>query len=173
MLCSLRNRSRCSRGIRRSCEPGMRYPRKRPESNHLLTVRGATLQIFATWPVVNTFFMSRTPLAIVWCETSEVSSPLRFDPCPRGDLPDPTAPTLPDGKGEPRRAVAAKTLRPRTRPPSTPRGVRGRERPHEVADGTRGRSPHPAHEVRGAPRVVTGVVSLRDHQEGLSVAPFR
>src|SRR3954464_9111185 len=64
MLCSLRNRSRCSRGIRRSCEPGMRYPRKRPESNHLLTVRGATLQIFATWPVVNTFFISRTPLAL-------------------------------------------------------------------------------------------------------------
>ncbi len=26
-----------------------------PESNHLLTVRGATLQIFATCPVVNTF----------------------------------------------------------------------------------------------------------------------
>src|SRR5512135_478681 len=57
MPCSLRNRSRCSRGIRRSCEPGIRYPRKRPESNHLLTVRGATLQIFATWPVVNTFFI--------------------------------------------------------------------------------------------------------------------
>jgi len=27
----------------------------RPESNHLLTVLGATLQIFATCPVVNTF----------------------------------------------------------------------------------------------------------------------
>lgn len=34
----------------------MRYPRSLPESNHLLTVRGATLQIFATWPVVNTGF---------------------------------------------------------------------------------------------------------------------
>src|SRR5688572_14862389 len=33
----------------------MRYPRKRPESNHLLTVRGATLQILATCPVVKTF----------------------------------------------------------------------------------------------------------------------
>src|SRR4029079_3134176 len=41
--------------MRRSCEPGMRYPRKRPESNHLLTVRGATLQILATCPVVKTF----------------------------------------------------------------------------------------------------------------------
>src|SRR5688572_30735034 len=48
--------------MRRSWEPGIRYPRKRPESNHLLTVRGATLQIFATWPVVKTFFMfSYTP----------------------------------------------------------------------------------------------------------------
>ena len=41
--------------MRRSCDPGMRYPLSLPESNHLLTVRGATLQIFATWPVVNTF----------------------------------------------------------------------------------------------------------------------
>src|SRR3954449_9423791 len=62
MPCSLRNRRRCSRGIRRSCEPGILYPRKRPESNHLLTVRGATLQIFATWPVVKTFFMAGTPV---------------------------------------------------------------------------------------------------------------
>src|SRR5438128_387477 len=46
---------RYSRGIRRSCEPGMRYPFRRPESNHLLTVRGATLQILATCPVVKTF----------------------------------------------------------------------------------------------------------------------
>src|SRR5688572_31997656 len=85
--------------MRRSWEPGIRYPRKRPESNHLLTVRGATLQIFATWPVVNTFFMSRTPLAIVWCETSEVSSPLRFDPCPGGDPPEPTTTALPGWGG--------------------------------------------------------------------------
>src|ERR1700759_347285 len=48
--------------MRRSCEPGMRYPRSRPESNHLLTVRGATLQIFATCPVVNTFFIAATPI---------------------------------------------------------------------------------------------------------------
>ena len=49
---------RCSRGILRSCEPGMRYPRKRPESNHLLTVRGATLQILATCPVVKIVFIA-------------------------------------------------------------------------------------------------------------------
>jgi hypothetical protein len=38
----------CSRGMRRSWLPGMRYPLSRPLSNHLLTVRGATLQILAT-----------------------------------------------------------------------------------------------------------------------------
>src|SRR5438105_15582423 len=42
--------------MRRSLEPGMRYPRRAPESNHLLTVRGATLQILATSPVVRTSF---------------------------------------------------------------------------------------------------------------------
>src|SRR5438552_10838321 len=40
--------------MRRSLEPGMRYPCSAPESNHLLTVRGATLQILATSPVVKT-----------------------------------------------------------------------------------------------------------------------
>src|SRR5262249_27747003 len=64
MPCSLRNRMRCSRGIRRSWLPGMRYPFSRPESNHLLTVRGATLQILATWPVVNTFLMADTPVCV-------------------------------------------------------------------------------------------------------------
>src|SRR5438874_6151333 len=58
MPCSFKNRIKYSRGIRRSWEPGMRYPRRRPESNHLLTVRGATLQILATCPVVKTFFIS-------------------------------------------------------------------------------------------------------------------
>src|SRR5215831_1516566 len=43
-------------GIRRSFEPGIRYPRSEPESNHLETVRGATLQILATSPVVKTSF---------------------------------------------------------------------------------------------------------------------
>src|SRR6476469_6330314 len=42
--------------MRRSLLPGMRYPRSAPESNHLLTVRGATLQILATSPVVRTSF---------------------------------------------------------------------------------------------------------------------
>src|SRR3954464_15502173 len=41
-------------GMRRSLEPGMRYPCRAPESNHLETVRGATLQILATSPVVRT-----------------------------------------------------------------------------------------------------------------------
>src|SRR3954467_10790723 len=36
------------------CLPGMREPGSAPESNHLLTVRGATLQILATSPVVRT-----------------------------------------------------------------------------------------------------------------------
>src|SRR5271155_746862 len=40
--------------MRRSLLPGMRYPCRAPESNHLLTVRGATLQILATSPVVRT-----------------------------------------------------------------------------------------------------------------------
>src|SRR5947209_6527350 len=40
--------------MRRSLLPGMRYPCRAPESNHLLTVRGATLQILATSPVVST-----------------------------------------------------------------------------------------------------------------------
>src|SRR6187431_690480 len=60
--CSFKNLIRYSRGIRRSCEPGMRYPLSRPESNHLLTVRGATLQILATCPVVKTF-IARSPLS--------------------------------------------------------------------------------------------------------------
>src|SRR3546814_4101034 len=51
-------------------------------------------------------------------------------------------------------------------PPSTPRGVRGRSRPHEVADGTRDQGPPPAHEVRGAPRVVTRGGSVQGHQRG-------
>src|SRR3954468_5920218 len=89
--------------MRRSCEPGIRYPRKRPESNHLLTVRGATLHIFATWPVVNTFFITRTPLAFDWCETSEVSSPLRLDPSRRGARPPPVV----AGDGSPTRATPA------------------------------------------------------------------
>ena len=38
----------CSRGIRRSWLPGMRYPRSWPVSNHFETVRGATRQIRAT-----------------------------------------------------------------------------------------------------------------------------
>src|SRR6476661_5755004 len=42
--------------MRRSLLPGMRYPCRAPESNHLLTVRGATLQILATSPVVRTSF---------------------------------------------------------------------------------------------------------------------
>ena len=44
-------------GILRSLEPGIRYPLSRPESNHFVTVRGATLQICATWPVVKTSFL--------------------------------------------------------------------------------------------------------------------
>src|SRR3982751_2858878 len=43
--------------MRRSFDPGMRYPCSAPESNHLLTVRGATLQILATSPVVSTSFI--------------------------------------------------------------------------------------------------------------------
>src|SRR6516162_1926568 len=81
MPCSLRNRMRCSRGIRRSWLPGMRYPRSRPESNHLLTVRGATLQIFATWPVVKTFFMAGTPYYVI-----ASLLPIRRA-CPAGDHP--------------------------------------------------------------------------------------
>src|ERR1700761_2602403 len=42
--------------MRRSLDPGMRYPCRAPESTHLLTVRGATLQILATSPVVSTSF---------------------------------------------------------------------------------------------------------------------
>src|SRR3954468_19434450 len=42
--------------MRRSLLPGIRYPWRAPESNHLLTVRGATLQILATSPVVRTSF---------------------------------------------------------------------------------------------------------------------
>src|SRR4051794_27694875 len=91
MPCSLRKRSRCSRGIRRSCEPGMRYPRKRPESNHLLTVRGATLHIFATWPVVNTFFISRTPLALFGARPRRFPHPSGLTHCRRGDSPSSTA----------------------------------------------------------------------------------
>lgn len=41
----------------------MRYPRSRPLSNHLLTVRGATLQILATWPVVKIVFIAGSPIA--------------------------------------------------------------------------------------------------------------
>src|SRR4029077_12882890 len=58
--------------MRRSLLPGMRYPCSAPESNHLLTVRGATLQILATSPVVRTsltfvvaliaLFSLRTPM---------------------------------------------------------------------------------------------------------------
>ncbi len=57
LFSSLRNLIRYSRGIRRSCDPGIRYPLSRPESNHLETVRGATLQILATCPVVKTFML--------------------------------------------------------------------------------------------------------------------
>jgi len=39
---------------------GNAVARSRPESNHLLTVRGATLQILATWPVVKDFFYGRS-----------------------------------------------------------------------------------------------------------------
>ena len=46
---------RLQKSLRRSWDPGIRYPFRRPESNHLLTVRGATLQILATCPVVKTF----------------------------------------------------------------------------------------------------------------------
>ena len=49
-------------GIRRSLLPGMRYPFSRPVSNHFWAVRGATLQILATSPVVRTFF----PFAIIF-----------------------------------------------------------------------------------------------------------
>src|SRR4029079_3738807 len=56
--------------MRRSCEPGMRYPRKRPESNHLLTVRGATLQIFATCPVVKTFIAGSPVHSLVFVAAS-------------------------------------------------------------------------------------------------------
>ncbi|HUY34153.1 MAG TPA: hypothetical protein VMV69_15505, partial [Pirellulales bacterium] len=42
-------------------------PFSRPESNHLLTVRGATLQILATCPVVKTFIAgSPFTFALVW-----------------------------------------------------------------------------------------------------------
>jgi len=52
---SRRNWIRYSLGTRRSWLPGIRYPFSRPESNHLETVLGATLQILAIWPVVKTF----------------------------------------------------------------------------------------------------------------------
>src|SRR6266550_4501977 len=51
--------------MRRSFEPGMRYPRSAPESNHLLTVRGATLQILATSPVVRTSFTFAVVLVLL------------------------------------------------------------------------------------------------------------
>src|SRR5436305_12570819 len=51
--------------MRRSLLPGMRYPRSAPESNHLLTVRGATLQILATSPVVRTSFTLAVVLVLL------------------------------------------------------------------------------------------------------------
>src|SRR5436190_20892291 len=63
---------RYSRGIRRSCEPGIRYPRRRPESNHLLTVRGATLQILATCPVVKTF-IAGSPVHSLVCVAASLA----------------------------------------------------------------------------------------------------
>ena len=54
MPCFSMKSSNVARGIRRSLLPGIRYPSSRPESNHLETVRGATLQILATSPVVST-----------------------------------------------------------------------------------------------------------------------
>src|SRR5205085_674976 len=58
---------------RRSWEPGIRYPRSRPESNHLLTVRGATLQILATCPVVKIVFMAGSPMT--FCRFAEGCGP--------------------------------------------------------------------------------------------------
>src|SRR6266581_222342 len=85
--------------MRRSLLPGMRYPRKAPESNHLLTVRGATLQILATSPVVRT---SLTLVALI----------VHLSPCERSartvdtlniDWPDAcfrsSAPLLPNRAG--------------------------------------------------------------------------
>src|ERR1700727_736960 len=77
----------------------MRYPRKRPESNHLLTVRGATLQIFATCPVVNTFFMAGTPIWVEPCYRSDQHARERPAdlPTPSGRLPFRAAAGRPPG----------------------------------------------------------------------------
>src|SRR5206468_10568495 len=60
--------------MRRSFEPGMRYPRSAPESNHLLTVRGATLQILATSPVVKTSLTLLLVVELVLMAFSPVAS---------------------------------------------------------------------------------------------------
>src|SRR6266702_3420906 len=73
--------------MRRSLLPGMRYPRNAPESNHLLTVRGATLQILATSPVVRTSF---TLLLIVIFSSSDAwnDTPIRADAPASAPSPD-------------------------------------------------------------------------------------
>src|SRR5580658_3678039 len=57
----------------------MRYPCSAPESNHLLTVRGATLQIFATCPVVKIVLIAGSPIRFSW--------PLRGFVGPSGSSP--------------------------------------------------------------------------------------
>src|SRR5688500_13182678 len=47
MPCCFMNRMSWLSGMRRSLEPGMRYPCSAPLSHHLLTVRGATFRLVA------------------------------------------------------------------------------------------------------------------------------
>src|SRR6185437_14384857 len=54
----------------------MRYPRSCPESNHLLTVRGATLQILATSPVVRISFWRGICFFLLWLEGQSDCDPI-------------------------------------------------------------------------------------------------
>src|SRR5262249_3152899 len=130
--CSLRNLMSCSRGIRRSWLPGIRYPRSRPLSNHLDTVRGATLQIFATWPVVNTFFIGRHSRVLARASPRRRASAAR--PATLG-----TCLGVRRGATEPRRTPGVPLKRGR----STPGHVRA-ARPGDRNDGGSD-APHGSH----------------------------
>jgi hypothetical protein len=65
--------------IRRSCDPGMRKPSRNPLSTHFVTVRGATLQSFATSPVVNSAFIG-VPFSAGGASAMRVRNMPRFVP---------------------------------------------------------------------------------------------
>src|SRR5262245_51304390 len=73
MWCSWRNWIRFTRGTRRTL-PVVRNPRNRPESNHLLTVLGETLHIFATCPVVKSVNMASSPEGSILGDSAQDTS---------------------------------------------------------------------------------------------------